>query len=126
MNFNDRPLQPCKMKYLLKLEEAALFLFSIWAFRQLGFPFWEFAAFILLPDAGMAGYLVNPRIGAFTYNLAHHKGVAVAVFLAGYFLHSDPALIAGLILFAHSCMDRMFGFGLKYSDSFKNTHLGIL
>ena len=32
--------------------------------------------------------------------------------------------IAGIILLAHSAFDRMLGYGLKYSDSFKNSHLG--
>jgi hypothetical protein len=32
--------------------------------------------------------------------------------------------LAGIILFTHSSMDRVFGYGLKYPDSFNNTHLG--
>ncbi|HAJ82706.1 MAG TPA: DUF4260 domain-containing protein, partial [Zunongwangia profunda] len=28
------------------------------------------------------------------------------------------------ILFGHSAMDRIFGYGLKYEDNFKNTHMG--
>jgi hypothetical protein len=34
--------------------------------------------------------------------------------------------LAGVILFGHSSMDRIFGYGLKYSDSFQHTHLGML
>jgi hypothetical protein len=30
----------------------------------------------------------------------------------------------GLILFSHSAMDRMLGYGLKYESGFKFTHLG--
>ena len=29
-----------------------------------------------------------------------------------------------IILFAHISMDRIFGYGLKFNDSFFNTHLG--
>lgn len=32
----------------------------------------------------------------------------------------------GIILFGHSNMDRIFGCGLKYADSFRHTHLGML
>ncbi|TAG51385.1 MAG: DUF4260 family protein, partial [Runella slithyformis] len=32
----------------------------------------------------------------------------------------------GIILFAHSAMDRIAGYGLKYEDAFKHTHLGWL
>jgi hypothetical protein len=30
----------------------------------------------------------------------------------------------GLIFMAHSCFDRVAGYGLKYFDSFDHTHLG--
>ena len=32
--------------------------------------------------------------------------------------------LAGLIIYGHSCMDRMLGYGLKFGDHFKHTHLG--
>jgi hypothetical protein len=32
--------------------------------------------------------------------------------------------LAGVIIFAHSSLDRALGYGLKFSDSFTNTHLG--
>ena len=32
--------------------------------------------------------------------------------------------VAGIILFTHSNMDRILGYGLKYPDDFKHTHLG--
>lgn len=32
-------------------------------------------------------------------------------------------MLAGVILFAHASMDRIFGYGLKYADDFKHTHL---
>ncbi len=32
--------------------------------------------------------------------------------------------LIGLVLLAHSSFDRVFGYGLKFADSFKNTHLG--
>ncbi|MEO5584504.1 MAG: DUF4260 family protein [Flavobacteriales bacterium] len=32
--------------------------------------------------------------------------------------------MASVILYGHSCMDRVFGFGLKFGDSFQHTHLG--
>jgi hypothetical protein len=34
--------------------------------------------------------------------------------------------IAGIILFTHISFDRVLGYGLKYSDSFHNTHMGII
>lgn len=42
------------------------------------------------------------------------------------YLHSEPLLFAGIILFSHASMDRMLGFGLKYEKGFRYTHLGDL
>ena len=35
-------------------------------------------------------------------------------------------MFAGTILLGHSSLDRVFGYGLKYPDSFKATHLGMI
>ena len=74
----------------------------------------------------MLGYLINSRIGAATYNIFHHKGIAIGVMLAGYYLSMPILSLVGIILFSHSAMDRMFGYGLKFADSFNNTHLGTI
>ncbi len=114
------------MKTLLKIEEAAGFVLGMWAFYQLELPFWYFWAFLLAPDLGALGYLVNPKIGAWSYNLFHHKAVAIALWILGWYLPGEALLAAGALFFAHSCMDRVFGYGLKYLDDFKSTHLGRL
>ena len=114
------------MKFILKLEELAMLLLAIYLYAQLDYSWWLFAVFFLAPDIGMLGYLVNAKTGAFTYNFTHHKGIAVACYLAGTFLSIPVLMFAGIILFAHSSFDRVLGYGLKYSDSFKNTHLGII
>ncbi|GGD51979.1 hypothetical protein GCM10011514_15290 [Emticicia aquatilis] len=112
------------MKKLLILEEIAQFLLGIFLFSQLNFAWWWFPALILVPDFSMVGYLINPKIGAWLYNFFHHKLLAVIVFVLGYYVDSQYVILAGVILFAHSAMDRIFGYGLKYEDAFSNTHLG--
>ncbi|WP_128543944.1 DUF4260 domain-containing protein [Larkinella soli] len=112
------------MKTLLKTEEIAQFLVSIVLFSQLPFAWWWFPALILLPDVGMLGYLVNPKVGAYLYNLFHHKGVALLVGSVGLLMNEPVVMLAGVILFGHAAMDRMMGYGLKYTDSFHHTHLG--
>ena len=74
----------------------------------------------------MIGYGINTKTGAVCYNIFHHKGIAIIIYLAGIFLKADIVIFAGIILFAHSSMDRMLGYGLKYNDNFKHTHLGWL
>lgn len=112
------------MKKLLILEEIAQFLLGIFLFSRLDFAWWWFPALILVPDLSMVGYLINPRIGAWLYNFFHHKLLAVIIYVLGYYVDSQVFILAGTILFAHSAMDRIFGYGLKYEDAFTNTHLG--
>lgn len=113
------------MKTILNLEEAGMLLLAIAAFYlQSPYAWWVFLLCILLPDLSMLGYAAGNKAGAFVYNFVHHKGVAILVYLAGYYFHTDWLLFTGIILFAHSCMDRIFGYGLKYVTGFKDTHLG--
>lgn len=114
------------MKNLLKLEELFMFALSIFLFSKLDFAWWWYPVLLLTPDLSMIGYLVNPQIGAVTYNFIHHKALGISIFVIGIMLVSQPLQFAGLILFGHSSMDRMFGYGLKHSDSFQHTHLGTI
>lgn len=113
-----------KIENLLKLEELGQFLLSIILFNQLDYSWWVYPALLLMPDLSMVGYLVNTRIGAMLYNLFHHKLVAIFILALGYWFNVSELTLAGIILFGHSAMDRIFGYGLKYPDNFKNTHLG--
>lgn len=123
------------MKQLLRLEEAAQFLLCIGALMALDAPWWIYVILVIGPDIGMLGYLVNSRVGAITYDLMHHKGIALALVAAGFLMIPEgsipvpgvmwmPLIAAGVVLFGHASMDRMLGFGLKYGDDFKHTHLG--
>lgn len=113
-----------EMNSLLKLEEVGQFLLAILIFANLDYAWWVFPACILLPDLSMLGYLVNPKIGALLYNFFHHKLTAILIFALGTSLNIPILILTGIILFGHSAMDRIFGFGLKYNDDFKHTHLG--
>ena len=81
---------------------------------------------ILAPDVGMLGYAVSPELGALTYNVFHHKGIAILIGFMGFWWTLPALQLIGIILFGHASMDRIFGYGLKYPDNFKNTHLGQL
>jgi hypothetical protein len=114
------------MKLLLKLEEVALFLICIYAFSFLNFAWWWFPALLLVPDLSMLGYVINPAIGAVFYNVVHHKAVGFLIGAAGVMTGNQNLMLAGVILVAHSAVDRALGYGLKYSDSFKHTSSGTL
>ena len=112
------------MKQLIKWEEAAMFLLSIVLISRLPYAWYWWLVWILAPDLSMIAYLGGNRVGAIGYDIVHHKGVAILLYLVGLFM-SHPALeYAGMILFGHSSMDRGMGYGLKYFSGFQDTHLG--
>lgn len=114
------------MNTLLKVEEFGLFLLCVVLFSTLNIAWWWFPALLLLPDLGMIGYVINSKAGAFTYNLVHHRLVASFVAAIAIYLDDSNWKLAAIILFAHISFDRIMGYGLKYEDSFHNTHLGII
>lgn len=111
------------MNILLKLEYLALFLLSIVIFYTTDYVWWLYLVLFLIPDVGMIGYMINTKVGALTYNLTHHYSVAVMCLMSGLLLTAPVMTLAGSILLGHSAFDRLVGYGLKYSDSFKHTHL---
>jgi hypothetical protein len=114
------------MKTTLRLEELGFFALSIFLFSQLPFAWWYFPLLLFVPDLSMLGYLAGPRVGAVIYNLVHHRALALLYYVAGLLLSLPVLALAGVIIFAHSSLDRVFGYGLKYADSFNNTHLGVI
>jgi Domain of unknown function (DUF4260) len=109
--------------FYLRLESAALLGVCIAALIHLGCPWWLAAVLFFTPDFAMLGYLVNPKVGAIGYNLAHFQLFAIG--LGAFGLISSQLTIAwiGLIWLAHIEFDRTLGYGLKNS-SFQDTHLG--
>jgi len=79
---------------------------------------------LLVPDLSAIGYLRCPRLGAFTYNVAHNWALGLAVLGVGLVTASAPIAIAGAVLIAHVGIDRALGYGLKLPTSFQDTHLG--
>jgi hypothetical protein len=112
------------MKNTLRVEELFQLGLAAYLAYQLPYSGWIYWVLFLAPDISMLGYLVNTRIGALAYNVFHHKGVAILLYLIGLYLNVSVLLFAGLLLYGHSAFDRMLGYGLKYEDDFKHTHLG--
>ena len=112
------------MKTLIRLEELGFFLFSIYLFSLLPYPWWFYPFLFFVPDLAMLGYLAGPRVGAIVYNFIHHRGLALMYYMAGGLLALPVLSLVGVIVFAHSSLDRVLGYGLKFPDSFAHTHLG--
>lgn len=112
------------MKKLIKMEELAMWAASGYMLYRLEAAWWWYLLLLLGPDISMIGYAAGNKAGGIMYNLFHHKGIAIAVMAAGLLLGNTVCLLIGLVLFGHSSMDRLFGYGLKLQEGFKFTHLG--
>lgn len=110
-------------KLWLHLEGLAVLVTALVLYTQWAYSWWLFAALILAPDLAMLGYLINTRVGAVIYNVFHNYLVVLALFAIAYGTASTWLWAIGLIWLAHVGMDRLFGYGLKYGDQFKHTHL---
>ena len=108
---------------LLRIEEATLLLLTLFAYQHLHASWLLCAILFLTPDLFMLGYLINTRVGAATYNLAHTLTLPLALLLASYIEHWHLASTLALIWTAHIALDRLLGYGLKYPTFFKDTHL---
>lgn len=112
------------MKTIIKLEEAAMLALSLFLLWNGNAAWYWYPLLLIGPDIGMLGYMVNNKVGAVCYNIFHHKGLAIVIFLTGIYCNQDLLQMIGVVLFGHSSFDRLLGYGLKYQQGFKYTHLG--
>jgi hypothetical protein len=115
---------PPSTRTWLRLEGAAAFVAGLAIFIAAGGPWLLALPLLLVPDVSMVGYLVNPRVGAFAYDLIHNWAVGLIILGIGLWFGVGAVTLAGAILIAHVGMDRAAGYGLKLPTSFHDTHLG--
>ncbi len=114
------------VRWWLRLEGISGLVLGWVTWQAFGGELVWFIPLLLVPDIGMLGYLRGNHLGAITYNVIHNWFTAGVVFAIGAALEIDWLAMAGAILVAHTGIDRIFGYGLKYPTSFKDTHLGRL
>ena len=108
---------------LLRIEGGVLLATGVLFYWVNGGSWVLFALLILAPDISMLGYLLGTKVGAATYNLAHTYALPASLAVFGVLAGSPLAVSVALVWFAHIGMDRMVGYGLKYTSGFKDTHL---
>jgi hypothetical protein len=111
---------------LLRLEGLAVAAVTAVLYAKTGAGWWLFAALWLTPDLSMLGYLAGPCWGARCYNAVHTYVVPAALAISALLLKTPALLPFTLIWVNHIGVDRLLGYGLKYSDGFGFTHLGLL
>lgn len=109
---------------LLRLEGLAFFAAAIAVYIHLQGSAILFIALLLAPDLTFLAYMINPRIGAWAYNLAHMQAFPIILGLIGLATGETNALLIALVWLAHIGMDRTVGYGFKYPTAFKDTHMG--
>jgi hypothetical protein len=114
------------LHWLLRAEGLALLLASVWAYAHFSPGWGRFAWLFLLPDIALLAYLISPRVGAFCYNATYSDIGALALLVAGLALPMPALLPLALIWLAHIGFDRALGYGLKSSEGFAYTHLGVI
>lgn len=110
-------------RLILHVEGFLVLILSIYFYVQSGFHFGYFLLFLLVPDLSMAGYALNTKVGAGTYNTVHSYILPGLLLAAAIHFDDDVMLATSLIWTAHIGMDRMIGYGLKYPSKFKDTHM---
>jgi hypothetical protein len=108
---------------LLRLEGAAVFLLALLLYRELAFGWLWFVLLFFFPDLSLLGYFAGARLGAVLYNSVHTYVLPAGLWASGFVLESRLAMALGLIWAAHIGADRALGFGLKYAEGRRPTHL---
>jgi Domain of unknown function (DUF4260) len=120
-----QPARTSSVIILLRLEGLGVALLTATLYARTGASWWLFAALWIVPDLSLLGYLASPCLGARTYNALHTYVLSALLALAALLLHAcGPLLPIALIWANHIGIDRMLGYGLKYAEGFRFTHLG--
>jgi hypothetical protein len=116
---------PEPITFLLRLEGLAVGAVSAVLYARTGTSWWLFAALWLAPDLSILGYLAGPCRGSRVYNAAHTYILPITLAVCAVLLRANALLPFALIWVNHIGVDRLMGYGLKFSNGFDWTHLGM-
>ena len=109
---------------LLHVEGLLLLAAALTLYAIRGHDWLTLAILFLAPDLSAAGYLLGRKAGAIAYNAVHTYAVPLALGILALLGGWSLGVQLALIWLAHIGMDRFLGFGLKYPEGFRETHLG--
>jgi hypothetical protein len=108
---------------ILRIEGLAVLVGALAVYVSLDGPLWLLAVLALAPDLSMVGYLAGPKVGSRIYNLFHTYTPPLALGAVGVWIGSTLPVLVAAVWTGHIGADRLVGYGLKYEDDFKHTHL---
>lgn len=122
---SSTPVQlPGSIVLLLRLEGLAIATATGLLYARTGASWWLFAEVWLAPDLSMLGYLAGPCRGSRIYNAFHTYLLPITLGIAAVVLRANAVVPFALVWANHISVDRLLGYGLKYSAGFGWTHLG--
>ena len=116
-----------------RIEALLVMLSALFFYQQLGYSWGMFALLFFIPDLSLFAYLRGPKFGGVVYNSLHSFTWPLLLgwwgFVGGELFMEQQGQQQiqqlALIWLAHCAFDRAIGWGLKYSDSFCNTDMGV-
>lgn len=109
---------------VLRLEALCVLLSALWLYAfLLHGTWWLFLVLLLAPDLSLLGYAFrgHKAVAAMVYNLAHSYVLPAGLFFVPSISGTNRQVAA--IWISHIALDRVLGFGLKYREAFKPTHM---
>jgi hypothetical protein len=109
-----------------RAESAAVAAVVVVGFVHHRFDWWWLLVLFLVWDISMIGYTVSAAVGAWTYNAAHSYIGPSLLIIYGLVADGRWAEFVGLAWAFHIAVDRLLGYGLKFTTAFNHTHLGVI
>jgi hypothetical protein len=109
---------------LLRIEGAATLLLAAYLYSIASADWLLFVLLLIVPDVAILGYVRGSVVGAAVYNLLHTEIGPLILATAAVKMQVPLGLAIALVWLAHIGMDRTFGYGLKLTTGFRDTHLG--
>ena len=110
---------------ILRAEAAALLAANLLLYNYLFPAAWGwFALWFFVPDLSLIPFaLPAKRLATTVYNVSHTYALPVLLGFASIYFHWIRTEQFACIWIAHISFDRLLGYGLKYPQSFKLTHI---
>ena len=108
---------------LLRVEGLVLFGCAIALYVREDYSLLLLAVLFLAPDLSFVGLAAGQRFGAVAYDTAHTYVGPILLASLSLIAEWSAGVQLGLIWLAHIGIDRALGYGLRYPDAFRDTHL---
>jgi hypothetical protein len=108
---------------LLRLEGLVLFAAALALYLREDYSILLLVVLFLAPDLSFVGLAGGERIGAVAYDTAHTYVGPILLASVSLITEWTVGVELGLIWLAHIGIDRSLGYGLRYPEAFKETHL---